>query len=498
MDDEKKDWAVHYTDTDIKDQWRAFPTFKSGKTWKEFKDKVMHSYDGTAEDDEDTCKGLLKVAHKYKREGIMDSANYLNYRQEFQAKSKQVIKESLMSNLDLVRLFISPFETEVSWKCMKDCLSSQLVAAATVTNLVRNTCDPWVLEDVFDAGTWVLKGPGAVYNKVFDSALPVAASTTKAEALSMPLNRGIITYKKEPAKAELPKEMNSLLAMMANSNRLIVKLLETTVSSQSKRDEELHKMLIQIKTQPRITQSVPIQSTRWQYGSNAPGNCHFCETPGHFQVDCPYKLEIITTGELVHVPDLYCGLIIIRPGASTLHMAPEKVDQYLEGPQWESVVKTRGQQWQEDSQANEPLQNTQDFHKYSMKAGEHYKKAAVVTRLGEVRKELAYRKKVEVPSGNLEKEVWDQMMNAPITLTAEDWLALSPGARQKMKTYVMPKRILISKVLLENVTDAKDDEKLEELRVPLGSVANILEPGLENYIRIEDLPVECSFYVTTM
>ncbi|PBK85111.1 hypothetical protein ARMGADRAFT_1087784 [Armillaria gallica] len=68
-DDEKKDWAVYYTNTDIEDQWRAFPTFDTGKTWQEFKEEVMCSYDGTAEDDEDACKGLLKVANKYKREG---------------------------------------------------------------------------------------------------------------------------------------------------------------------------------------------------------------------------------------------------------------------------------------------------------------------------------------------------------------------------------------------------------------------------------------------
>ncbi|PBK85110.1 hypothetical protein ARMGADRAFT_1036606 [Armillaria gallica] len=80
------------------------------------------------------------------------------------------------------------------------------------------------------------------------------------------------------------------------------------------------------------------------------------------------------------------------------------------------------------------------------------------------------------------------MMKAPIILTAEHWLALSPGARQKMKTYVMPKRISTSKVLLEDVTGTEDDEELEEPQVPLGSVANILEPGLENCIRIEDLP----------
>ncbi len=89
-------------------------------------------------------------------------------------------------------------------------------------------------------------------------------------------------------------------------------------------------------------------------------------------------------------------------------------------------------------------------------------------------------------------------MKAPVTLTAEHWLALSPGARQKMKTYVMSKWIPTSKVLLEDVTDAEDNEETEEPRVPLGLVANILEPGLENCIRIEDLPVECSFYVTTM
>ncbi len=167
---------------------------------------------------------------------------------------------------------------------------------------VRNAHDPWNLEDVFNAGTWVLKGPGTVYNELFDSLLLAMDSTSKAEAPSIPSNRGMVTYKKEPATAELPDEVNSFLAMMANSNRLIVKLLETSVSSQSKRDEELHKMLAQIKTQPRVTQSAPVQSTHGQYGSNAPGNCHFCEMPGHFQVDCPYKLEMITTGELVHVP----------------------------------------------------------------------------------------------------------------------------------------------------------------------------------------------------
>ncbi len=57
--------------------------------------------------------------------------------------------------------------------------------------------------------------------------------------------------------------------MMADSNRLIVKLLETSVLSQSKESEELHKMLAQIKTQPRVTQSVPVQSTHGQLGSNA-------------------------------------------------------------------------------------------------------------------------------------------------------------------------------------------------------------------------------------
>ncbi|KAK0447489.1 uncharacterized protein EV420DRAFT_1276232 [Desarmillaria tabescens] len=52
-DKEKKDWAVRYTSTDIEDQWRAFPTFEAGKTWEDFKEEVLRSYDGAAEDDED-------------------------------------------------------------------------------------------------------------------------------------------------------------------------------------------------------------------------------------------------------------------------------------------------------------------------------------------------------------------------------------------------------------------------------------------------------------
>ncbi len=174
----------------------------------------------------------------------------------------------------------------------------------TSVSPVRNAHNSWVLEDVFDVGTWVLKGPSAVCNKVFDSLLPMVASTSKAAAPNVPSNRSMVTYKKKPAIVELPEEVNSFLATMTDSNRLIVKLLETSVSSQSKRDEELHKMLVQIKTQSRITQSAPVQSTHRQYGSNVPGNCHFCEMPGHFQVDCPYKLEVITTRELVHVPGM--------------------------------------------------------------------------------------------------------------------------------------------------------------------------------------------------
>ncbi|PBK88604.1 hypothetical protein ARMGADRAFT_1033945 [Armillaria gallica] len=324
-----------------------------------------HFYDGAAEDDEDAHKGLLKVAHKYKREGIIDSAGYLNYCQEFQAKT-------------------------------------------------RNAHNPWDLEDMFNVGTWVLKRPGAVYNELFDNLLLATDSTSKAEAPSIPSKRGMVTYKKKHATAELPEEVNSFLATMANSNRLIVKLLEMSVLSQSKRDEELHKMLAQINTQPRVTQLALIQSTHGQYGSNMPGNCHFCEMPGHFQVDCPYKLEMIITGELVHVletqnmyrlqdgnPPLkepagmsprariqhyyethkasgsntvgqtyivalqllgpvpqyvmshqiaeekedisYLKNMLEKLVQQTLHMALEKVDQYLEEPQWESVVKTKGQ-----------------------------------------------------------------------------------------------------------------------------------------------------------
>ncbi len=49
-----------------------------------------------------------------------------------------------MSNLDLVKLFISPYEKEILWKRMKDHLSSQPVAAATATNPARNARDPWI------------------------------------------------------------------------------------------------------------------------------------------------------------------------------------------------------------------------------------------------------------------------------------------------------------------------------------------------------------------
>ncbi|KAK0447490.1 uncharacterized protein EV420DRAFT_1647821 [Desarmillaria tabescens] len=598
----------------------------------------------------------------------MDSADYLNYRREFQAKSKQVIKENLMLNLDLVRLFISPFEHDTLWKRMRDRLSSQPAVPVTAANPARTARDPWPLEDMFDAGTWVLKGPGAVYNELFDGSLPKVDSSPKVEAPGASASRGIMTLKKEPAPAALSGELHNFLAEMVDSNRLIVKLLENQVTSQGKRDEELHKMLAQIKAQPRPTQLAPAPSTHGQFGSDVPGNCHFCETPGHYQVDCPYKLEMITTGELVHVPGTqnmyrlrdgnpppreptgmsqkariqhyyethkasgsnqvgqtyiaapqlpgpvpqyvmshqiaeekedisYLRNMLEKLVQQTSHLAPDKVDQYLEGPRWESVVKTRGQQHQEASQANDAPQDTQDFRKRSMKAGEHHKKAAAVagpvdsspedviqnqkrgaeaenwrsrpklqskytpnsssnndenlvpddpdvvdqrsrsvppvisvtgndghlepenpyaavpdvTLLpspgrvekisvlpGEVRKEPAYRKKVEAQSGDLEKEVWDQMMKAPITLTAEHWLASSPGARQKMKTYVTLKRIPTSKVLLEDLTDTEEVDEQEAPRVPLGSVANILEPGLENCIRIEDLPVECGFYVTTM
>ncbi|KAK0193561.1 hypothetical protein F5146DRAFT_926343 [Armillaria mellea] len=66
-------------------------------------------------------------------------------------------------------------------------------------------------------------------------------------------------------------------------------------------------------------------------------------------------------------------------------------------------------------------------------------------------------------------------MKAPVTLTTEHWLALSPGTRQKIKTYVTPKWIPTNKVLLEDVTDAEDEEEVDGSQVPLGLQGLVLE-----------------------
>ncbi|KAK0473630.1 hypothetical protein IW261DRAFT_1569718 [Armillaria novae-zelandiae] len=93
----------------------------------------------------------------------------------------------------------------------------------------------------------------------------------------------------------------------------------------------------------------------------------------------------------------------------------------------------------------------------------------------------AYRKTVDAQSGNLEQDVWDQMMKAPVTLSAEHWLAASPGMRTADVTE--------QENGVEPEAQGWDPEPLPPVEEDVSQV--------EGGISIDKLPA-VHFYVTTM
>ncbi|KAK0218945.1 hypothetical protein IW262DRAFT_1274075, partial [Armillaria fumosa] len=111
----------------------------------------------------------------------------------------------------------------------------------------------------------------------------------------------------------------------------------------------------------------------------------------------------------------------------------------------------------------------------------------------------AYRKTVEAQSGNLEQDVWDQMMKAPVTLSAEHWLATSPSMHSKMKSYVIPKRVPTKQMIVNDVTGQESGVETEDQQWDLEPLPPIEDKvsHLEGCIHINEL-LAVQFYVTTM
>ncbi|KAK0225746.1 hypothetical protein IW262DRAFT_1294111 [Armillaria fumosa] len=409
--------------------------------------------------------------------------------------------------MDLVHLFISPFEEDVLWKRIRDHLSPTLVRAGAAA---RSAMDLWTLEQVFEAGKHVLKGPGAVYNDLFNPAVVQVNPIKKEPGLSS--KPGIVSVKQEPTvnkSLALSEELTSYLASMADSNRIMTTMLEKQIKGQRKWDEEMQRTLAQLKTTSSIT--LPAEE---EHSFN------------------------------------YLRMLMEQIAQQTTYLALES--QYLEGPQWDSMVKTHSQCSREASQSNDPSQDTQqdtqDFYNGSMKAGIRSNKMfhwrtyetktkewkvrtgepvivgpgndeysipenlyglvpdvnkarnKVLVLPGEVKKPSpAYRKTVEVQSGNLKQDVWNQMMKVPVTLSAEHWLATSPSMHSKMKSYVTPKRVLTKQMIVNDVTSQESEVETEDQQwdpEPLPPIEDGVS-HLEGCIHINELPA-VQFYVTTM
>ncbi|KAK0218868.1 hypothetical protein IW262DRAFT_1297992 [Armillaria fumosa] len=160
-----------------------------------------------------------------------NTSDYLNYCQEIQAKSNQVEKDKLMSNMNL----------DVLWKRMRDHLSSTPAPAGAAA---RSSKDPWTLEQVFEARKHVLKGPGAVYNDLFNLAVVQVNPVKKVPVLNS--KPGFVNIKQEPTvnkSLALPEELTSYLTGMADSNQIMTMMLEKQIKEQKKWDEEMQRTL---------------------------------------------------------------------------------------------------------------------------------------------------------------------------------------------------------------------------------------------------------------
>ena len=311
-DETKKNMIGKYADQDSEEEWAAFETFKTGRSWAEFKNELIENYPEAAAAERGTPVRIRQICSEQSRVRLGDMPALYSFRRAFMAEAKKLQKPpAAMSNRELVELFLGCLSESFA-SALLQFLGNKMPSVKEETPNENRTAeisparrpeDRYDLEEVCKAAIQVSENSQGMF------------SLMRRDAMLNSGERGVLLFNQPVSEAKaLTEKVDELESVQALERDRLVSVTKTMESKMSGLEEMLKTLLTQSQAGSNTgmckgdcrgnncknheTNGGPTQ--KWGGRSNGMDNekCFWCGLPGHFQADCEDLKNQIRTGNV--------------------------------------------------------------------------------------------------------------------------------------------------------------------------------------------------------
>ncbi|KAF4621494.1 hypothetical protein D9613_001245 [Agrocybe pediades] len=145
-DQQTIEWAIRYSPLDSYELWSSRPTAK-GNSWKAFKEELYPFYPGSAGERRYSVANLETFVEKQAMVPITNGDQFGAYYRMFTTMSDYLLKKEKLSNREISSMFIRGFDYT---------LRTQVREQLSKENPKQHTDDPFTLKQIYEAAIFVI------------------------------------------------------------------------------------------------------------------------------------------------------------------------------------------------------------------------------------------------------------------------------------------------------------------------------------------------------
>ena len=345
-DEIKKKGLCKYAPSVTEQEWMAFDSYESGKTYDEFKEELINSYPEAAMLEKGSLARLEQICRENQRIGPKDLKALLSFKRAFAMEAKKLQKPPVViENHALVTKFANcltdTFRENVFARLdmamnqgngLKEMLTKwgvQMTAPAQGNNqapapptVPRRLEDRYQWKEVVEAAETMARNlnPGSErWEELARSSRPGAATSP---AVTVKTEPAYLTPVKEDIET-LKQDISHVRDGMVTQSKMQKELLEVFKSLQQKLSQPapipqpvqpIYQPQQAIPSmpyqQPNGGYQQPYMGQQRSYASQGPryqnqegrqnaGQCHYCHQPGHFIINCPARQLHLESGKII-------------------------------------------------------------------------------------------------------------------------------------------------------------------------------------------------------
>ncbi|PCH37007.1 hypothetical protein WOLCODRAFT_92235 [Wolfiporia cocos MD-104 SS10] len=176
-EEEKKQWVVRYAPIDEADLFEVLPAYSPGTPYADFKKAVYNLYPGTDDERKWSVADMDQLVGECARLGIHSIADLAGYHRDFLAITTFLISKNRISAAEQGRAFARGFQPAL-W--------ARILWRLELKDPDHYPDDPYVVDDIHRAATFVLHGTQAGTSPAATSSAPAMATdgtTVKVETI---------------------------------------------------------------------------------------------------------------------------------------------------------------------------------------------------------------------------------------------------------------------------------------------------------------------------